>query len=87
MVVVAWDAERERDQAGVFSGSRRNRALTHLGGTGYSHATTTAMLNRVNREMMKEYRGCLIWVLVLLVCLLMIVFANQVLAWVDDTIG
>jgi hypothetical protein len=42
---------------------------------------------RVNREMMKEYRGCLLWVLVLLVCLLMIVFANQVLGWVSDTIG
>jgi hypothetical protein len=54
---------------------------------GYPHARTTAILERVNREMMKEYRGCLIWVLVLLVCLLMIVYANQVLGWVDDTIG
>lgn len=54
---------------------------------GYPHASATAILDRVNRQMMKEYSGCLLWVLVLLICFVMIVFANEALGWVSDNIG
>jgi hypothetical protein len=41
----------------------------------------------VNRELMKEYRSCMLWVLVLVFVVVMVIFANQVLGWVDQLAG